>query len=125
LPAGESKSKPADGTKGFVWDSPVREDCPFQKSTSLTGIYFTGRHSDYRCGDTWYPCWASDGNLYSPPVVGQRIFTLGESLVLAPGRQFAQVAHNCLDKGSGVSPAPAGKYLLLRGGEELYCIGAP
>jgi len=57
---------PADGLKGFAWESRVPDDCPFQKSTSLTGVFFTGRHSDYRCGDTWYPCWASDGNLYSP-----------------------------------------------------------
>ena len=69
--AGESKSTPADGPKGFAWESPVPEDCPFQKSTSLTGIFFTGRHSDYRCGDTWYPCWASDGNLYSPWTDGE------------------------------------------------------
>ncbi len=53
-------------TEGFVWDSPVPEDCPFPKSSSLTGIRFTGRHSDYHCGDTWYPSWAEDGNLYSP-----------------------------------------------------------
>jgi hypothetical protein len=64
--AGEAKNVPADGPKGFAWDSPVPEDCPFQKSPTLTGIFFTGRHSDYRCGDTWYPCWAGDGNLYSP-----------------------------------------------------------
>ena len=64
--AGEPKNMPADGPKGFTWESPLPDDCPFQKSTSLTGIFFTGRHSDYHCGDTWYPCWASDGNLYSP-----------------------------------------------------------
>lgn len=40
--------------------------CPFPQSTSLSHIFFTGRHSDYRCGDTFYPSWASDGNLYSP-----------------------------------------------------------
>ena len=56
---------PADGTP-FAWDSPVPKDCPFPRSTTLTGITFTGRHSDYHCGDTWYPSWASDGNLYSP-----------------------------------------------------------
>jgi hypothetical protein len=61
LLAGESKDLPAGGPKGFAWDSPVPEDCPFPQSTSLTGIFFTGRHSDYRCGDTWYPSWASDG----------------------------------------------------------------
>ncbi|MBN2290994.1 MAG: hypothetical protein JXM70_01130 [Pirellulales bacterium] len=60
------KTTAAEGTEGFVWKSDIPKDCPFQRSKSLTGIYFTGRHSDYRCGDTWYPCWASDGNLYSP-----------------------------------------------------------
>ena len=30
------------------------------------GVYFTGKHSDYYCGDTFYPSWATDGNLYSP-----------------------------------------------------------
>ena len=66
LLAGEPKNVPADGPKGFAWESPVPEDCPFQKSATLTGVFFTGRHSDYRCGDTFYPCWAGDGNLYSP-----------------------------------------------------------
>ena len=51
---------------GFVWPSAIPADCPFPRSTNFTGLYFTGRHSDYHCGDTWYPSWASDGNLYSP-----------------------------------------------------------
>ena len=64
--AGETdRTQHADG-KGFAWESPIPLDCPFPRSPSLTGLFFTGRHSDYRCGDTWYPCWASDGNLYSP-----------------------------------------------------------
>jgi hypothetical protein len=50
----------------FEWKSEVPADCPFPQSTSLSRIVFTGRHSDYRCGDTFYPSWASDGNLYSP-----------------------------------------------------------
>ena len=52
--------------RGFVWKSEVPDDCPFELSPSFIGIYFTGRHSDYRAGDTFYPSWASDGNLYSP-----------------------------------------------------------
>ena len=51
---------------GFEWPSEVPKDCPFPPSPLLRGIYFTGRHSDYQCGDTFYPSWASDGNLYSP-----------------------------------------------------------
>jgi hypothetical protein len=30
------------------------------------GIAFTGRHIRYADADTWYPSWASDGNMYSP-----------------------------------------------------------
>lgn len=49
-----------------VWPSEPPAGCPFEPSPSLGGVLFTGRHSDYRCGDTFYPSWASDGNLYSP-----------------------------------------------------------
>jgi len=56
----------AAANDGFVWKSEVPDDCPFEQSQTLTGIYFTGRHSDYHCGDTFYPSWASDDNLYSP-----------------------------------------------------------
>lgn len=51
---------------GLVWPSQPPADCPFQPSDTLTGIKFTGKHSDYYLADTWYPSWASDGNLYSP-----------------------------------------------------------
>jgi hypothetical protein len=30
------------------------------------GLAFTGRHIRYANADTWYPSWASNGNLYSP-----------------------------------------------------------
>jgi len=50
----------------FEWKSEVPENCPFEQSKVLTGIVFTGKHSDYQCGDTFYPSWASDGNMYSP-----------------------------------------------------------
>jgi hypothetical protein len=49
-----------------VWPSKPPPGCPFAPSRELTGVLFTGVHSDYRCGDTWYPSWASDDNLYSP-----------------------------------------------------------
>ena len=58
-------------SNGFLWPSVIPADCPFPRSPTLTGIFFTGRHSDCHCGDTWYPSWASDGNLYSPWTDGQ------------------------------------------------------
>lgn len=63
----ENKAVPgAEAPVGFTWPSEVPEDSPFPRSTALTGIHFTGRHSDYKCGDAFYPSWAIDGNLYSP-----------------------------------------------------------
>jgi hypothetical protein len=49
-----------------VWPSEPPEGCPFQKSQSITGIAFANRHVEYAHADTWYPSWASDGNMYSP-----------------------------------------------------------
>jgi hypothetical protein len=42
------------------------KDCPFPQSKLFAGIVFTGRYRNYTTADTWYPSWASDGNLYSP-----------------------------------------------------------
>ena len=53
------------------WRSEPPADCPFQPSASLTGVEFTGRHAEYTTADTWYPSWASDGNLYSPWTDGE------------------------------------------------------
>ena len=52
--------------KPFIWPSRPPADCPFEPSKEIVGIAFLGVHSDYRVADTWYPSWASDGNLYSP-----------------------------------------------------------
>lgn len=49
-----------------VWPSKPPEDCPFLPSETLSGLRFTGRHAEYTEADTWYPSWASNGNLYSP-----------------------------------------------------------
>ena len=49
-----------------VWPSEPPAGCPFQKSSEITGIAFTGRHIRYANADTWYPSWAANGNMYSP-----------------------------------------------------------
>ena len=49
-----------------VWPSKPPQDCPFEPSKDITGVAFTGRCKTYTNADTWYPSWASDGNLYSP-----------------------------------------------------------
>ena len=76
-------------TTGFIWNSQIPDDCPFERSSTLTGLFFTGRHSDYHCGDTWYPSWASDGNLYSPWTDGR---TDGISCSSGKGKE-AQTGH--------------------------------
>lgn len=49
-----------------IWPSRPPADCPFERSSDIVGIAFTGVHSNYYVADTWYPSWAADGNLYSP-----------------------------------------------------------
>jgi len=49
-----------------VWPSKPPSGCPFPQSQDITGIGFTGRHNEYTHADTWYPSWASDGDMYSP-----------------------------------------------------------
>jgi len=56
----------ARAEEGRVWPSEPPAGCPFPPSPTLTGIRFTGAHARYANADTWYPSWASDGNLYSP-----------------------------------------------------------
>lgn len=55
----------------FTWPSEPPANCPFPASTEITGLRFTGVHSDYHFADTWYPTWAADGNLYSPFTDGE------------------------------------------------------
>jgi prolyl oligopeptidase len=53
-------------TKGFVWPNEPPKDCPFEQSKQFAKVYFTGAYCGQPYGDTWYPSWASDGNMYSP-----------------------------------------------------------
>jgi hypothetical protein len=51
---------------GTIRRSEQPADCPFPPGESVGSVLFTGRHAEYTTADTWYPSWASDGNLYSP-----------------------------------------------------------
>ena len=62
----QSATAPATEEAWMDWPSQPPKDCPFAASKTLAGIRFTGRHMEYAGADTWYPSWASDGNLYSP-----------------------------------------------------------
>ena len=68
--AGQAAAKQAKPTSLRVWPSDPPESCPFPKSTTITGIALTGRYRNYGTADTWFPSWASDGNLYSPYMDG-------------------------------------------------------
>ena len=64
---------------GFgVWPSTPPEDCPFPQSAAFCGVEFTGRHAEYTAADTWYPSWASDGDMYSPWTDGVVEWTDGD-----------------------------------------------
>lgn len=60
-----------DKTKPFTWPVYVNQNSwalsnAIPQSTAIKNIQFTGRYANYTDADTWYPTWASDGNLYSP-----------------------------------------------------------
>jgi hypothetical protein len=52
--------------KPFLWKSETPSDCPFRQSNDFMGIKFLGIKSGFYVGDTWYPTWGDDDNLYSP-----------------------------------------------------------
>ena len=49
----------------FVWPDAKKEEWPVEKSDMFKNIEFTEHFANYTKADTWYPSWASDGNLYS------------------------------------------------------------
>ncbi len=53
-------------SKWSLWISQPPGDCPFKQSSHFKGLAFSDLHAEYENADTWYPSWASDGNLYSP-----------------------------------------------------------
>lgn len=57
--------------KPFTWPVYVNQNSwalqnKIPHSNDIKNIQFTGRYANYTDADTWYPTWASDGNLYSP-----------------------------------------------------------
>lgn len=66
MAAAEPRSVDTPPAGHLGWSSQPPKDCPFTPSQTLGGIYFTGRHAEYTDADTWYPSWASNGNLYTP-----------------------------------------------------------
>ena len=78
----KAAQKPVNApAEGFVWPNQPPKGCPFKQSAQLSGVFFTGRHDDRNYGDTWYPCWAADGNQYSPwtdgTTEGEGSFSIG------------------------------------------------
>lgn len=66
-------------------------------------------------------------NMYPSLVLaGHYLYVLndqGDTLVLEPGRQYKELKRNHLAAGHGGTPAFEGKYIYIRGGQKLYCIG--
>ena len=71
-------------------ESKVPSGCPFETSDDIKDLLFTGRYANYTKADTWYPSWASDGNLYSPWTDG----TIGKMpFVWSAKRQDAETGY--------------------------------
>ena len=67
LLAGEAGITPVTGSYvAKTWPSSPPPDCPFPVSKTFGGLCLSGRYARYAHADTWYPSWASDGDLYSP-----------------------------------------------------------
>ncbi len=66
------------------------------------------------------------GNFYPSLVVaGGNLLVAndaGQTIVVATGRVFKEVARNTLEEGSGASPVAVGAELFVRGGNLLYCL---
>ena len=69
----------------------------------------------------------AEANMYpSLALVGDRLYLLndqGDTLVLEAGKEYKELKRNKLPAGHGGGPAFDGKYIYIRGGQNLYCIG--
>ncbi|MCX6345553.1 MAG: hypothetical protein NT018_10865 [Armatimonadetes bacterium] len=82
--ASAAKLVDAQKPEALPWlQSELPAGCPFKQSEVIKQVLFTGRHAEYTKADTWYPSWASDGNMYSPftdgSVNGLRSGSFGET----------------------------------------------
>ncbi len=68
----------------FIWLSNPPKSIPFKPSEQIKAIAFTGKHVEYTNADTWYPSWASDGNMYSPWTDGR----IGEDACTSASLKF-------------------------------------
>jgi hypothetical protein len=73
------------------WKSNPPPDCPFELSSDVHGVAFTGRHAEYTRADTWYPMWAADDICYTGWTDGY--FSLPE------GKPFDVYAMDCSSDG--------------------------
>jgi len=94
---------------------------PFKASTDFLAVEFEGKYATYGGADTWYPTWASDGNLYTPwtdgsvdgvssnsHVDGGGNSTVGYSTVIGDDPMNLKLVHNKIFTSS---PLPyAGRY---------------
>ena len=49
----------------YEWKNEIPENCPFERSTAIKGVVFSGRYANYTGADTWYLQSGPDGNMYS------------------------------------------------------------
>ncbi|MFB3890743.1 MAG: PQQ-binding-like beta-propeller repeat protein [Phycisphaerae bacterium] len=67
------------------------------------------------------------GNVYpSISVAGKLLFVSndqGDTLVIQPGKEYKELAHNHLNDGHAGMPFFAGKRIYVRGDEKLFCLG--
>ncbi len=53
-----------------TWANQPPAGTPLPLSAAYTNVSFTGRYASYQSADTWYPSWATNGELYSPYMDG-------------------------------------------------------
>jgi len=72
-----------------IWKSEPPQGTPFEPSRDIRGIAFTHTFAAYTDADTWYPSWASDGNMYSGWTDGE----IGEESCHSSGGERARTGN--------------------------------